>query len=416
MNDVQQALADAYRREWTQVLASTVRVTGDLDIAEECVQDAFVVALDRWAVDGIPDKPGAWLTTTAKRKAIDQLRRASTLRAKLPLLIEPEVEDEELEGGEAMGRLAAADDRLRLVFTCCHPALASDTQVALTLRLVCGLPTTDIARTFLVSDATMAARITRGKKKIQTARIPFEMPPDSQLTQRLDAVLTVIHLFYSVGYMATTGDRLRNAEVATRAVDLARLLYELIPTDGEVQGLLAQLLLSEARRDARTDVEGNLVLLPDQDRSLWDDALRREGLRLAGESLSQPGPLGRFALQAAIAAVHARATGARSTDWATIVQLYDDLDRIWPSPVVRLNRAVAVGMAEGPEQGLAAMEPLAAETSLRGYHYLPAARADLLRRLDRPEEAAQAYREALVLVGNEVERRFLQRRLAETTS
>jgi RNA polymerase sigma-70 factor (ECF subfamily) len=410
LNQVRQAVDDAYRREWTQVLATTVRVTGDLDLAEECVQEAFVIALDKWSIDGLPDNPGAWLTTTARRKALDQVRRDSTLRSKLPLLLEPEAVADEGEGASVIG-----DDRLRLVFTCCHPSLGADTQVALTLRLVCGLPTEDIARTFLVSESTMAARITRGKKKIQIARIPFAMPQESDLADRLDAVLTVIHLFYTAGHTATVGSSLVNDEVARRAIDLARLLYELMPDQGEVEGLLALLLLTHARRESRLDVDGNLVLLSEQDRSKWDRASLSEGLLLAGLALSRAEPLGRYALQAAIAAVHARAESADATDWPMIVQLYDDLEIVWPSPVVRLNRAVAVGMADGPEAGLAVVEELEGDPALRRYHYLPATRADLLRRMGRREEAAEAYRRALVLVGNDVERRFLQRRLAEVT-
>ena len=410
MNEVRQAVDDAYRREWTQVLATTVRVTGDLDIAEECVQEAFVIALDKWSIDGVPHNPGAWLTTTARRKALDQVRRDSTLRSKLPLLLEPEAVADEGEGASVIG-----DDRLRLVFTCCHPSLGADTQVALTLRLVCGLSTEDIARTFLVSESTMAARITRGKKKIQIARIPFAMPQEVDLADRLDAALTVIHLFYTAGHTATVGSNLVNDEVARRAIDLARLLYELMPDQGEVEGLLALLLLTHARRESRLDVDGNLVLLSEQDRSKWDRAFLSEGLLLAGLALSRAEPLGRYALQAAIAAVHARAESADATDWPMIVQLYDDLEIVWPSPVVRLNRAVAVGMADGPQAGLAVVEELESDPALRRYHYLPATRADLLRRMGRSEEAAEAYRRALVLVGNDVERRFLQRRLAEVT-
>jgi RNA polymerase sigma-70 factor (ECF subfamily) len=414
LNDVRQAVDDAYRREWTQVLATTVRVTGDLDVAEECVQEAFVAALDKWSKDGVPDKPGAWLTTTARRKALDQVRRDSTLRSKLPLLLEPEAVAE-AGADEGDGASVIGDDRLRLVFTCCHPSLASETQIALTLRLVCGLPTEDIARTFLVSESTMAARITRGKKKIQVARIPFAMPQEEDLAGRLDAVLTVIHLFYTAGHTATIGSSLVNDEVARRAIDLARLLYVLMPDRGEVEGLLALLLLTNARRESRLDTEGNLVLLSEQDRSKWDRTSLSEGLRFAGQALSRPEPLGRYALQAAIAAVHARAANADATDWPMIVQLYDDLENVWPSPVVRLNRAVAVGMADSPEAGLAVLEDLEDDPALRSYHYLPSTRADLLRRMGRREEAAEAYRRALVLVGNDVERRFLQRRLAEVT-
>lgn len=410
MTTAREAVDDAYRREWATVLAATVRVAGDLDLAEECVQEAFVTALERWDFDGVPDRPGAWLTTTARRKALDQLRRGATLRRKIPLLIEPE---EQEEGHEVT---VIADDRLRLVFTCCHPALAPETQVALTLRLVCGLPTAAIARTFLVSEATMAARITRGKKKIAIARIPFAMPAERDVQERLDAVLTTIHLFFTAGHTAPGAQELLDREMTRRAIGLARLLDELIPGRAEVQGLLALLLLTDARREARVSSSGDLVLLEDQDRSQWDSGQIVEGERLAARALAGPAPHGRFALQAGIAAVHGRSASWAETDWTLIVQIYDELDLVWPSPVVRLNRAAALAMAEGPEAGLLALDELSGDPALRRYHYLPAARADLLRRLGRDAEAADQYRQALLLVDNEVERRFLQRRLVDVTA
>ena len=409
---VRDAVQDAYRREWAQVLATTVRAAGDLDLAEECVQEAFVSALTSWHDNGVPTNPGAWLTTTARNKALNVRRRASTLQSKLPLLIEPISEP----GADALEEVPViADDRLRLVFTCCHPALSFETQVALTLRLVCGLSTADIARTFLVSEPTMAARITRGKKKIQVARIPITMPQDDDISERLDVVLTVIDLFFTAGHTASSGDQLLDREVCIRSIELARLLRSLVPGSAEVAGLFALVLLTDSRRDARVDGDGELVLLAQQNRRLWDGDEINEGLALAATALAAP-DAGRFALQAGIAAEHARAPSEGDTDWARIVELYDRLMVVWPTPVVGLNRAVAVAMAAGPVAGLAELDLVASDPTLRDYHYVPATRADLLRRLGQAEEAAEEYRQALLLVGNDVERRFLQRRLAEVTA
>jgi RNA polymerase sigma-70 factor (ECF subfamily) len=402
------AVADAYRSEWARVLAATVRVCGDIDLAEESVQEAFVAAITDWDAHGVPERPGAWLTTTARRKALDQIRRSATLRAKLPLLVEPELAPDPADREEAS---VIADDRLRLVFTCCHPSLAPDTQVALTLRLVCGLPTADIASAFLVSESTMAARITRGKKKIQMARIPFVIPRRSDLPQRLDAVLTVIHLFFTAGHTASSGDSLVDREITIRAIELGRLLLSLVPRSPEVAGLLALMLLSDARRDARLDTSGNLVLLADQDRNRWDRAELIEGRALAEGALNAGGERGRFALQAGIAALHAEAGTAEATDWRRIVQLYDALLEAWPSPVVALNRAVAVSKVDGPEAGLRAVEAMDDDPQLARYLYLPATQADFLRQLGRHEEAAARYRRALTLAENGPERRFLQHRL-----
>jgi RNA polymerase sigma-70 factor (ECF subfamily) len=402
----------AYREEWARVLAATARSCGDLDLAEECVQDAFVAALHVWPQKGVPDNPAAWLTTTAKRKAVDQLRRASTLQGKLPLLVEPESSTMDAQGQEES---VIADDRLRLVFTCCHPAIAPETQAALTLRLVCGVPTNDIARLFLVSESTMAARLTRGKRKIQVARIPFAMPQASDLDERLGAVLTVIHLFFTAGHTATTGSQLADREVTMRAMALGRLLHELMPGQREVDGLLAVILLTDARRDARVDGRGNLVLLEDQDRLHWDLGEVAEGRALAEAALTGPEPHGRFALQAAIAAVHC-GPRAEDTDWSLVVRLYDHLLEVWPSPVVALNRAVAVAMTDGPDAGLVAVSEIEADPSLTRYHYLPAVKADLLRRTGQREAAAEQYRQALARVQNDVERRFLQGRLTEVTA
>jgi RNA polymerase sigma-70 factor (ECF subfamily) len=389
------------------VLAATVRVTRDLDLAEECVQEAYARALTVWQ-EGVPANPGAWLTTTARNRALDELRRSATLRGKLPLLVEPD--GDPASGAAAGGHQPFPDDRLRLVFTCCHPALAREAQVALTLRLLCGLTTGEVARAFLVPEATMAARITRAKKKIAAARIPYAVPPPSELPARVDAVLTVVHLLFTTGHTAASGPALRRPDLVERALDLARMLRALLPGDADVAGLLALVLLTDARRETRVGADGRLLLLEEQDRSRWDAAAITEGVALVREALRRRPP-GRFALQAAIAAVHAEAPRWEDTDWREIVALYDLLRDRWPSPVVALNRAVAVGLAEGPAAGLAELDRLAAEPQLARYGYLAAARADFLRRLGRADEARLAYEEALLLTENEVERRFLADRL-----
>jgi RNA polymerase sigma-70 factor, ECF subfamily len=408
--DVREAVAEAHRREWAFVLAATVRVAGDVDLAEECVQDAYVAALDAWARDGVPDRPGAWLTTAARRRALDAHRRDRTLRAKLPLL----VERSEVLPPEAT--LAdddvIPDDRLRLVFTCCHPALAREAQLALTLRLVCGLTTAEIASAFLVQESTLAARLTRAKKKIAAARIPYRVPEAAELPDRLDAVLTVVHLVFTTGHTAPAGSSVVRADLVERSLQLARMLHRLMPDEREVRGLLALLLLGEARRPTRTDGAGRLVLLTDQDRGAWDRGLVDEGRALVVDALRGGRP-GRFALQAAIAAVHVEAPSYEETDWPQVVALYDELLRVWPSPVVALNRAVALAEAAGPAAALVEVEALTGDPRLAEYHYLPAARADLLRRLGRYGEAAEAYRDALALVGNDAERDFLLGRLDE---
>jgi len=406
------AVADAHRREWTFVLAATVRVARDIDLAEECVQDAYASALRTWARDGVPANPAAWLVTTARNRALDVLRREQTLRGKLPLLVDPEPSyqssDVDGDGGEAFG---VPDDRLRLIFTCCHPALAREAQVALTLRLVCGVSTSDIAAAFLVTEPTMAARVTRAKKKIAAARIPYRVPQPAELPDRLDAVLTVIHLLYTTGHTAPSGGALVRLDLVARAVELARVLRLLMPDEREVRGLLALLLLGDARRATRTDEAGKLLLLEDQDRSRWDANAIGEAHELVVGAL-RGGSAGRFGLQAAIAAVHAQAPSYADTDWVEVLGLYDELLRVWPSPVVALNRAVAVAMVRGPQAGLDELTVLSADGRLAGYRYLPAARADLLRRLGRAVEAADAYQEALVLTENDAERAFLSARLA----
>ena len=416
MNDVSQVLAEAHRREWAFVLAATVRVAGNLDLAEECVQDAFAAAMAAWSQRGIPGNPAAWLTTAARRRALDVRRRDRTLRGKLPLLVGTErVAASGDAADDAEEASVIPDERLRLVFTCCHPALAREAQVALTLRLLCGLTTAEIARAFLVSEPTMAARITRAKKKIAVARIPYRVPPEHELPDRLDAVLTVVHLLYTTGHTAPEGELLVRPELVERALDLARMLNTLMPDDREVRGLLALLLLNDARRATRTDADGRLLLLEEQDRSRWDRPAIAEGSELVRQALRRGRP-GRFAIQAAIAAVHAEAPSYDDTDWRQILGLYDALLEVWRSPVVELNRAVAVTMVDGPEAGLRALDAVAGDPRLASYPYLEAARADLLRRLGRRAEAADAYRGALGLATNEAERSFLSHRLDEVTT
>ncbi len=403
---VEAAVADAHRREWAFVLAATVRVAGDIDLAEECVQDAYARALTSWPDQGVPARPAAWLTTVARRRAVDLLRRRAVHDRVLPDLLVEEEPAEPVAGD----RPGVPDDRLRLVFTCCHPALAPEARVALTLRLVCGLTTAEVARMFLVQESTMAARITRAKKKIAAARIPYRVPRLEELPERTDAVLTVVHLVFTTGHTAPVGADLVRADLAELALSLARMLRLLLPDDADVAGLLGLILLTHARRSTRVSADGSLALLSDQDRSRWDAEGIAEGLALVREALTRRPP-GRFALMAAIAAVHAEAPAWSATDWAELVGLYDLLVAIWPSPVVALNRAVAVGFADGPEAGLAALDRLVDEPQLATYAYLPSARAGLLARLGRDDEAADAYRRALDLTDNAVEREFLRSRL-----
>ncbi|MGH8892596.1 MAG: RNA polymerase sigma factor [Actinomycetes bacterium] len=357
----------------------------------------------------MPRSPGAWLTTTARRRALDVLRREQTLRRKLPLLVDPVGEEEVGVNADDV----IPDDRLRLVFTCCHPALAREAQVALTLRLVCGLTTDEIARAFLVSEPTMAARVTRAKKKISAARIPYRVPGSTELPERLDAVLTVVHLAFTTGHTAPSGPRLLRQDLATRAVDLGRMLRLLMPDEPEVRGLLALMLLTDARRDTRVAADGSMVLLEDQDRSLWDRAAMDEGLALVSDVLR--GRPGRFGLQAAIAAVHAAAPTYADTDWPRMLALYDALLLVWSTPVVALNRTVPLLMVAGPAAALAEVEALEADGRLAGYRYLASTKADLLRRLARNPEAAAAYRQAIDQADNETERSFLRKRLATVT-
>jgi RNA polymerase sigma-70 factor (ECF subfamily) len=402
------AVAHAFREEFGRTVAALGRALGDLDRAEEALQDAYVVALDRWPKDGVPDNPGAWIFTAAKRRAIDRLRREAVLRSKQSELAR---ELEESVTGLPDEEDAIPDERLALMFACCHPALAHEAQVQLTLRLVGGLTVPEVARGLLVPEATVAQRLVRAKRKLRASRIPIRVPDADALPDRLAAVLAVLYLVFNEGHMATAGRDLTRDDLAAEAIRLARLVFLLMPGEAEPAGLLALLLLVHSRRPARVDRQGHIVLLADQDRSRWDAALIAEALPLVERALRTARPPGPYALQAAIAALHAEAARAEDTDWWQIAALYRELARVQPGPVVELNRAVAIAMARGPEAGLALVDRVAPE--LEEYHLLHAARADLLRRLDRTSEAAAAYRRALELASNEAEREFLQGRLAQ---
>jgi RNA polymerase sigma-70 factor (ECF subfamily) len=409
---VRAAVDAAFRDEWGRVVATLIRTTGDWDLAEECAQDAFTLALQRWPRDGIPGRPGAWLTTAARNRAIDVLRRKAVGAAKLREVaaMTPEAEPP----AEMTDDSGVPDDRLRLMFTCCHPALSLEARVALTLRTLAGLTTAEIARAFLSSEPTMAKRLVRAKQKIQNAGIPYRVPPAHLLPERTPGVLGVVYLLFNEGYSATAGADLVRQNLCAEAIRLARVLATLMPDEAEAAGLLALMLLHHARRAARVDAGGDLVTLEDQDRGQWDGAEIAEGVSVLDRALrrGQPGP---YQVQAAIAACHATAATAADTDWAQIAALYEQLARFLPTPVVELNHAVAVGMAKGPAAGLPLVAALEASGRLAGYHLLPATRADLLRRLGRLAEAAVAYAEALELASTDAERRFLRRRLAETS-
>ena len=405
------AVAASFRDDWGKVVATLIRMTGDWDLAEECAQDAFEPATRSWARDGVPDRPGAWLTTVARNRALDRLRRGKVEQSKLRAVAAEELPAEHEEPEES----GIPDDRLRLMFTCCHPALPLDGRVALTLRTLAGLTTVEIAKAFLVPEATMAKRLVRAKHKIRNAGIPYRVPPPALLPERTGGVLAVLYLLFNEGYTASAGAELVRDSLCDEAIRLGRVLVSLMPDEPEATGLLALMLFQSSRRAARTDGEGDLVTLEDQDRSLWDGDAIDEGHALLEPALRR-GRVGPYQLQAAIAACHASADHARETDWTTIAQLYGRLATLTGSPVVELNRAVAIAMADGPAAGLVLVDELDASGALETYYLLPATRADLLRRLGRADEAAGAYRDALRLAPSETEQRFLERRLAEVTS
>lgn len=411
--DANAAVDALYRSDWGRIIAILVRLFGDFDIAEEAAQEAFAAAVGQWPDSGVPDLPRAWIIRTARNKAIDRIRRRTRFEEKVQSHVEsglfPTVEEPDYDTS------GIPDDRLRLIFTCCHPSLALDAQVALTLRMLGGLETEEIARAFLVPVPTMAQRLVRAKRKIRDARIPYAVPDTHDMPARLDAVLTVLYLIFNEGYAATRGTPLVRTDLCDEAIRLGRLVRGLMGPQPppESSALVALMLLHDSRRDARLDEAGNLVILEEQDRGRWDRRQIQEALPLV-ESSFRDGP-GPFALQAAIAALHCRAARAADTDWPQIVRLYDALERIQPSSIVSLNRAVAVAMAEGPEQGLALIDEIAASGDLDTYHLLHAARADLLRRAGSREQAARSYERALALVTNDSERRFLEQRLAEVS-
>jgi RNA polymerase sigma-70 factor (ECF subfamily) len=415
MLDVQTSIERVFQEESGRIVAALIRLAGSFDLAEEAIQEAFAAALASWPESGTPANPAAWITTVAHRKLVDNIRREATRRNKSTAIayespsvappLDMSVEDD----------MTFPDDRLRLIFTCCHPALNVEAQVALTLRTLGGLTTTEIARAFLVPEPTLAQRLVRAKRKIQSARIPYEVPPRERMPERLAAVQAVIYLVFNEGYSATTGDRLVRSDMCAEAIRLGRVVCDLMPNEAENLGLVALMLLHDSRRAARMSADGHLVTLEDQDRSLWDMDQARTGIQLLRRALlmRDPGP---YQIQAAIAAVHAEAVNASATDWHQIEALYKELARMNPSPVVLLNHAVAVAMGRGIEQGLALIDKLGSTGSLDGYHLYYAARADLLRRLDRRSEAARLYETALELVTNQVERDYLQMRLESITA
>ncbi|HET6935329.1 MAG TPA: RNA polymerase sigma factor [Candidatus Angelobacter sp.] len=408
--DAVAAVEELYHSDWGRIVATLIRLLGDFDLAEEYAQEAFAAALAQWPSSGVPEFPRAWIVQAARNKATDRLRRQTLFRDKIQPQLAYDL-DQAVEPKYLSNEIP--DERLRLIFTCCHPALSPEAQIPLTLRTLCGLETDEIARAFVVPTATMAQRLVRAKRKIRDAGIPYVVPEANEIAERLDAVLTVIYLVFNEGYIATRGQELIRTDLSAEAIRLGRLVRELMSPDppAEATGLLALMLLHDARREARTDEAGDLVVLEKQDRSRWNRQQIDEALPLVAESLrSRPGP---YALQAAIVAEHCKAARAEDTDWRQIVRFYDRLYQLEPSPVVLLNRAVAVAMSEGPQAGLALMDVLASTGDLENYHLMHAARADLLRRLGSREAASKSYERALELVTNESERRYLQRRLSE---
>lgn len=412
--DTATAVEELYRSEWGRIVATLIGLLGDFELAEESAQEAFAVALDQWPRSGVPESPRAWIVQTGRHKAIDRIRRQNLFQEKiLPEVtrnIDPSVSHPEYVAEEI------PDERLRLIFTCCHPALAREAQVALTLRTLCGMETDEIARAFVVPTATMAQRLVRAKRKIRVARIPYVVPAASEISERLDAVLTVIYLVFNEGYTATRGERLVRTDLSAEAIRLGRVVRTLMSPEPppELSGLLALMLLHDARCESRTDEAGDIVLLEEQDRSRWNHAQIAEGLQLVAEGLR--GESGAYALQAAIAAEHCKALRAEETNWEEILRLYDLLESVQPSPILALNHAVATAMVRGPRAGLGMIDALMDTQELDHFHLLHAARADLLRRLGAPADAAESYRRALALVTNGSERRYLERRLREVQS